>query len=483
MTAGGDGLGATAGSAASVIRVTEAVYSELISMAKGPVESAAVLLARVDDEGTATQIVVTAVHPVPEYAYHVRTDRSLEVSSDGYMPALAAAETQGAVAIWVHTHPGDGAKVAPSRHDLQVNSELLPVFALRSSPAAYGWMVLGHQDGHLSFTGALEFENGAAHPVTRMSVVGARFQRIVAQDNRDRPAGREESGHEANLPDLFDRNIRALGTEVQKVINDLTLAVVGAGGTGSAVAEQLVRLGARHIVLIDPDTLSASNTTRVYGSTPADVGRHKVDVLADHLARIAPDLDVRTVVGSITKQSVARLLAEADVVFGCTDDNAGRLRLSRLPYYYLIPVIDCGIKLDSDTDDIISGIFGRVTIVYPGTACLLCRDRVDTAMADAEVRTAEEHGKLMKEGYAPALPGVEPALVPFTTMTAAWAVSEFLERLIGYGEDPSPSELLMLIHERRISGNAQRPTVGHYCDPDTDLEYDRDMFLGMNWSL
>ncbi len=70
MTTDGDGLGATAGSAASVIRVTEAVYSELISMAKGPVESAAVLLAQVDGEGTATQIVVTAVHPVPDYAYH-----------------------------------------------------------------------------------------------------------------------------------------------------------------------------------------------------------------------------------------------------------------------------------------------------------------------------------------------------------------------------------------------------------------------------
>ncbi|MFY2791272.1 hypothetical protein BH92_07700 [Rhodococcoides fascians A21d2] len=463
--------------------MTDPVHDALLKMAQGPVESAAVLLAQVEGEGTSMQMVIISVHPVPDHAYHVRTDRSLEIGSEGYMPVLAAAETEGAVAIWVHTHPGDGARVSPSQHDLQVNADLLPVFTLRSSPSVYGWLVIGHQNGRLSFTGALEFEDGAVNPLERLSVVGSRVRRIVAQDSQDRTKGSDGHATVEELPDLFDRNIRALGTEVQKVINDLTLAVVGAGGTGSAVAEQLVRLGARHILLIDPDTLSSSNTTRVYGSTPADVGRYKVDVLAEHLTRIAPDLDVRTVVGSITQESIARRLVEVDMAFGCTDDNAGRLRLSRLPFYYLVPVIDCGIKLDSDAAEIISGIFGRVTTVHPGTACLLCRGRVDTALADAEVRTTEEQGQLVKEGYAPALPGVEPALVPFTTMTAAWAVSEFLERLIGYGENPTPSELLLLVHDRRVRANAQTPTTGHYCDPNRQLDYDRDMFLGMNWSV
>lgn len=43
--------------------------------------------------------------------------------------------------------------------------------------------------------------------------------------------------------------------------------------SGQAVAEQLVRLGVRRLLLIDPDTLTASNVTRVYGSTPGHVGR------------------------------------------------------------------------------------------------------------------------------------------------------------------------------------------------------------------
>jgi hypothetical protein len=66
-------------------------------------------------------------------------------------------------------------------------------------------------------------------------------------------------------------------------------------------------------------------------------------------------------------------------------------------------------------------------------------------------------------------------------MTASWAVSELLERLIGYGEHPTPSELLIRVHDREINANCAGPTAGHYCHPDEELSYDDEMFLGMNW--
>lgn len=295
---------------------------------------------------------------------------------------------------------------------------------------------------------------------------------------------RNQFAHTAPLPAIYDRNIRALGTQIQEVLGDLTIAVVGAGGTGSAVAEQLVRLGVRSLILIDPQTLTGSNTTRVYGSTPADVGRDKVDVLGDHLELIAGHVTTTRIRGSITTENVARALMSADVVFGCTDDNAGRLRLSRLPYIYGIPVIDCGVKLDATDDGMISGIFGRVTVIHPGGACLVCRGRIDLQLAEAEIRPEEEQGRLVREGYAVALPGVEPAVVAFTTLVAATSVSELLERLIGYGEDPTPSELLLLIHDRTVRANDPPPTPGHYCDPGKNLaEKDEPgRFLGINWS-
>ena len=264
---------------------------------------------------------------------------------------------------------------------------------------------------------------------------------------------------------VFDRNVRAFGEPVQRMIGMLRIGVVGCGGTGSAVAEQLVRLGARHLLLVDADTLSASNVTRVYGSTPADVGKRKAEVLAGHLRRIAPDLDCKTVAGRCTSQRVAESLASADLLFGCTDDNAGRLVLSRLCYWFLTPVIDMGVLLTSDAEGTLEGIHGRITVLTPGSACLLCRGRVDLARAAAETRAPEEHRRLEAEGYAPALGAVEPAVVAFTTMTAALAVSELLERLVGYGGSPRPSEVLLRGHDREISTNAAAPAPGHYCHP------------------
>jgi len=87
------------------------------------------------------------------------------------------------------------------------------------------------------------------------------------------------------------------------------------------------------------------------------------------------------------------------------------------------------------------------------------------------------------EGYAAALPGVEPAVVAFTTMVASAAVAELLERLIGYGPTPVPSEILLRIHDREISTNLQDPSKGHYCDPESGKigVGETDPFLGQVW--
>jgi hypothetical protein len=167
----------------------------------------------------------------------------------------------------------------------------------------------------------------------------------------------------------------------------------------------------------------------------------------------------------ITDETVAQNLASADVIFGCTDDNSGRLVLSRLPTYALSVLIDCGVLLSSDSNGKLVGIDGRVTVVTPENACLLCRGRIDLRRAAAERMTPEEHAARLREGYAPALAGIEPAVVTYTSAVAAAAVSELVERLVHYGVDPVPSEVLLRLHDREISTNRAEPKQQHYCDP------------------
>lgn len=435
----------------------EAVSVVMDEVARYDLETAGVLLAtRLDAENGEVRLLARRLDLVPQSAYLERRGDHLAIASEGYVPALGQAERWGAVAIWFHTHPGLHGAPIPSLHDHQVNQKIADLFRLRSGSDYYGTLVVSPRAEGLAFTGMLEPEGGHRVRLDRLWSVGDRWRLTAAFDSQQQ-----------KVSPIFSRSVRAFGSEVQSALGDLRIAVVGCGGTGSAVAEQLVRLGVRHLTLIDPDQLSESNVTRVYGSTVHDVGRDKAELLHNHLTCIAPDLSCEAFVSTITLEGTARTLARQDLVFGCTDDNAGRLVLSRLATYVLTPVIDVGVLLSSDVQGVLTGIDGRVTVLTPGSACLVCRDRIDLARAAAELRTPGERRRLEHEGYAPALSGVEPAVVTFTTAVAAAAVGELLERLIGYGPQPPPGEVLLRLHEREVSTNTARPRKGHYCDPQS----------------
>ena len=430
------------------------VVADLAAKAALSMETGGVLLVAQHRTGEgATRLLARSLHWVPERAYERRTATEMQIASDGYVEALALAERDQSVPLWVHTHPG-GWPVRSAKDEL-VDELIADVFRLRSGSLCYGTVIVSPAPDGLSLTGTVQEAGCAAKEIDRFWMVGDRWRMQPAYG----------TAQESLSATVFNRNVRAFGEPVQRMIGMLRIGVVGCGGTGSSVAEQLVRLGARRLLLVDADTLSASNVTRVYGSTPVDVGRSKTEVLADHLRRVAPDLDCETVAGRCTSQGVAEALAGADLLFGCTDDNAGRLVLSRLCYWFLTPVIDMGVLLSSNPGNTLEGIDGRVTVLTPGSACLLCRGRVDLARAAAETRASEEQGRLEAEGYAPALGAIEPAVVTFTTMTAAIAVSEMLERLVGYGGSPRPSEVLLRAHDREMSTNVATPAPGHYCHP------------------
>ena len=432
------------------------IAADLFEATGADLETACVLLARhVETPGGDVRLLARELHWVPDDAYRLRDATAMSIASHGYVPALGAAEADQSVPIWLHTHPGSDSSPRPSKHDELVDEELADLFRLRAGSPFYGAIVVARTGGRLCFTGHIESANRRAE-IDRLWVTGRRFSLV------------QNWLHETTPPsDQFDRNIRAFGGEIQRVLGELHVAVVGCGGTGSAVIEQLVRLGVRHLRLFDPDTLTVHNLTRVFGAFPKDVGAPKVNVSATHVGRIAPDAEVIPTQAKITLESTAKLLLDADVVFGCTDDNAGRLVLSRIASYLLTPVIDCGVLLSSGRGGELVGIDARVTVLTPGAACLVCRNRIDLQRAAAEMLAPDEFRRLADEGYAPALPGAEPAVVAFTTLVAATAVSELLERLIHYGPEPVPTEILLRVHEREVSTNDQDPRDGHYCHPGT----------------
>ncbi len=289
---------------------------------------------------------------------------------------------------------------------------------------------------------------------------------------------------DATSPSVFDRQIRAFGSAGQHLLARLRVGVVGAGGTGSAVCEQLIRLGVGEITVIDDDVINddGSNVTRVWGSTMADIGMPKVDIVGRTAAHIGFGTRINPIKGTINDEANARELRHCDVIFGCTDDNRGRMTLSRIATWYLIPVIDMGVKLSS-ADGVLTNIDGRVTIIDHATGCLQCRGRIDPQALQAEVLQPLEREARVAESYAVGLGERDPAVVAYTTSIAATAVAEFLARTFGLDIDRPSSELLVRFHQRSIGRSTRPARPGHWCvDPTNIGAGDTEPFLGTVWT-
>jgi hypothetical protein len=227
------------------------------------------------------------------------------------------------------------------------------------------------------------------------------------------------------------------------------------------VIEQLIRLGVGRLTVIDDQDLTDTNVTRVYGSGLADAGRAKVDIARDNADRIGLGTTVRRIKASVTEQAAARALTECDVVFGCTDDNAGRLVLSKLAYWFLIPVLDVGSRIDR-RDGRLAEVLCRLNIQVPGAACAQCWGTIDPERVRAELMTRADLEAIQAEGYAPDIDTPDPAVIAYTTLVASLAVAEFIARLTGLAPD-APDRAMFMASGRQISSATRAPAEGHWC--------------------
>ncbi|WP_072325286.1 tRNA cyclic N6-threonylcarbamoyladenosine(37) synthase TcdA [Marinospirillum alkaliphilum] len=98
------------------------------------------------------------------------------------------------------------------------------------------------------------------------------------------------------------------------------VAVVGIGGVGSWTAEALARTGVGHITLFDLDDVCTSNINRQLHALDGTVGRSKVEVMAERLLQINPELRVDAQSCFITPGNLAEKLGQGfDAVVDATD--------------------------------------------------------------------------------------------------------------------------------------------------------------------
>ncbi|WP_108519111.1 ThiF family adenylyltransferase [Bradyrhizobium algeriense] len=340
--------------------------------------------------------------------------------TDRFVSLLAQAEREGFQVGIAHSHPQGPKHFSPQ--DDRNEAELSRLAQNRNGEKAIMPSLLFCGDG--TVLGRIWTTPNEAIPLATIRTVSSNWRFIhrkeISED--DEPA--------------FARQSLALGAAFNRTVRELRIGVVGAGGTGSPLIQQLGRMGAGCLAIFDPDIVETSNLNRLYGATYEDaaVGRKKVEVAKREIERMGLGTQVVTFESWIGAEECRDALRSLDLIFGCTDDHEGRGLLNRLAYYYLIPVIDVGLALrvSERHGETLLEADGRVTVLEPGASCLICRRVVNPAIAAEEAlkRTdPPEYHRRKAEAYVRGERNPAPAVVSFTTSVATMAVEEMIQRL------------------------------------------------------
>ena len=148
----------------------------------------------------------------------------------------------------------------------------------------------------------------------------------------------------------------------QERVSEARIMVVGCGALGNEVLKNLVLFGVHHLVIVDFDQIEVSNLSRSILFSLADTSRNKVDVAAERLRGINPEVEVLPICGDIAYDVGLGLLRKMDVVIGCVDSRWARYCINRLCMRAGIPWVDGGID----------GLEGTVRVFAPGQNCYAC---------------------------------------------------------------------------------------------------------------
>ncbi len=434
-------------------------------------ERAAYLLCGVSRTEAEVRLLVRHVITVPDADLLDQSDNHLTIPARSFLPVLKRAELDGAAFVFVHSHPRD----VPD-HSEQDDREEAGLFRtaynrITAPGTTHASVVMS--DRKLP-RGRVWLDCRSTQPIDLIRVIGRRFHFYPRQ------------GFDRSIDTSFhDREVRAFGPDILPLLRELTIGIAGAGGTGSAVVEQLIRLGVGRLIVADGQALERSNISRVYGSEIDDVGLSKTALMTRLARHIGLGTKVEVINRPVTYASVLKRFRDCDMIFGCTDDQWGRSLLSRFCLDYCMPVLDLGIKIDSENGTIRS-IPARVTTLMPGMPCLYCRRQITAEGVNNQVMdelAPAEAAQRRREGYIPELPEAEPAVIAFTTACAALAVGEMLHRLTGYkGEDYDVGELVLRFDQTAIRKPGASPQPGCFCTNQALIARgDQRRFLDQTW--
>lgn len=389
-------------------------------------EHAAIALAGMHEAGSRTRLLVRELHLVPPESFTPGRYGYRQIAPRYIAEMASRAGDEELSFVSFHSHPGACRSVSLSGDDRAAHARLFPHLLDLTG----GRPVAGVAMGSESADGEVWMPGRDSVSLNAVRVVGASLREF-----RSRP-----SHAELDYAPRYDRQARMFGSAGQEVLSRMKVAVIGAGGGGSMLVEQIAHLGVGAITVVDYDTVKAVNLSRIVGSTTADVGRKKVDVLGRLVRSVNPECEYRAIGGNIADLPVAAAVLESDFIFLATDTITSRLVFNAIVHRYLIPGIQIGAKVEVRANGEIDQIYVAIRPVFPRHGCLQCNSLIDPMRLQAESRTDEEQ---RAQNYINEPEVIDPAVVSLNGIAASHAVNTMLFAATGLA-DPA------LLHHKLI---------------------------------
>lgn len=245
-----------------------------------------------------------------------------------------------------------------------------------------------------------------------------------------------------------DRNTRFFGKEGQDKLRAAKVAVVGAGGLGTHVCQQLAYLGVGEIRPIDQEELDVTNLNRYVSAEGTDPipGSRKVDLCERLIGRIDQTIVVQIVHAPLRSKEAFEAICTADYIFGCLDNDGSRLVLTELCSAYARPYFDLATEITPDNEP---SYGGRACISWDGSGCMVCLDEIDLHDAQHELADPAAQRDVQAIYGIPAdqLSEKGPSVISINGLIASLGVTEFMLMVTGIRK---PHRLLKYYGHRGI---------------------------------
>ena len=125
----------------------------------------------------------------------------------------------------------------------------------------------------------------------------------------------------------------------QRRLKVASVAIVGAGGIGSAVIPSLVGAGIGRLTIIDDDIVDRTNLQRQPIFRDDEVGQPKAQLTADFVRALNPHVEVAAMQQRLTTDNAETMLEGHDLVIDGSDNFATRLTVADTLTRLKIPLV------------------------------------------------------------------------------------------------------------------------------------------------